>query len=275
MYNPAYDGDSEYLELLNVSDAPVNLFDSFRNRAWRLSNGVELEFPAAAPVTLSPGQRLILTRNLGAFESSFSPREGTLVLEWLTGKLSNGGETVQLERPGPLDDQGNISYVRVDRVKYDNGLPWDFGADGSGLALTKIIENEYGNDFANWIATTPNPGNFAPGDRYAIWAANTGVVDPDADPDGDGFSNLFEYAFDTDPKSLTTINPISTSLSGGIVTIAYGQSILKPDINVNIESSLDLNQWSSAPTEANGNLREARMVQELMAFFRLQISQKP
>jgi hypothetical protein len=274
MYNPADDGDSEYLELLNVSDAPVTLFDSSRNRAWRLSNGIEFEFPATSPVTLTPGQRLILTRNLGAFENSFAPPEGPLVLEWQTGKLSNGGETVQLERPGPLDDLGGVSYVRVDRVKYDNSSPWDFGADGSGLALTKIIENEYGNDSANWIATTPTPGDFAAGDRYALWATNAGVGNPNADPDGDGFSNLFEYAVNTDPNSLTTINPISTSISGGVATIAYGQSILKPDLNINIEFSRNLNQWSFAPTQANGNLREARMARELKAFFRLRISQK-
>ncbi|MDC1349500.1 lamin tail domain-containing protein [Akkermansiaceae bacterium] len=275
MYAPSGNGAAEYLELLNISSEAVVLFDNLRDRAWRLSNGIELEFPAISPISLNPGQRLILTRSTDAFTAEFTPEPGTQVLEWLTGKLSNGGETVQLDRPGPLDDSGNVSYVRVDRVNYDNDAPWDIGADETGLSLTKIIENEYGNDFTNWAAGSPTPGGFAIGDSFADWALAAGVSDPNADPDGDGRSNLFEYAFDSDPMTPNNFDLLSLEIFGGNVTAAYDSSILKPDLNVNLESSVDLEQWAIKPTQAGADVREAKLAQELKAFFRLRISQKP
>jgi hypothetical protein len=53
MYNPAgpANGDAEYFELLNVTDAPVTLYDSVKGKAWRISDGIDFEFPAASPLT--------------------------------------------------------------------------------------------------------------------------------------------------------------------------------------------------------------------------------
>ncbi|MDB4597128.1 AIR synthase related protein [Akkermansiaceae bacterium] len=137
------------------------------------------------------------------------------------------------------------------------------------------IENEYGNDFTNWAAGSPTPGGFAIGDSFADWALAAGVSDPNADPDGDGRSNLFEYAFDSDPMTPNNFDLLSLEIFGGNVTAAYDSSILKPDLNVNLESSVDLEQWAIKPTQAGADVREAKLAQELKAFFRLRISQKP
>ena len=275
MYHPAGDGDAEYIELVNISDEPVTLFDFETNLAWRISNGIDVELPANTPITLAPDQRVILTRNADAFIKEFAPPAGTQVFEWLSGRLSNGGETLQLDRPGPLNDAGNFSYVRVDRVNYDDDAPWDIGADGTGLSLTRVIEDDYGNDFINWVAASPTPEGFDPRKTFAEWALAAGVSDPNADPDGDGRSNLFEYAFDSDPASYDSFELINLGFADGDVTASFDSLILKPGLIVSLETSMDMNQWETTPTQATINTREAILADEEKTFFRLRIRQEP
>jgi hypothetical protein len=81
MSSPSGDGAGEYLELLNISSAPVTLFDSAQDTAWKFSSGFDFEFPSASPLTMAPGERIIFTRNLTAFQSQFSVPEGTQIFE--------------------------------------------------------------------------------------------------------------------------------------------------------------------------------------------------
>ena len=275
MYHPGGDADSEYIELQNITESPVTLFDPAKGLAWRISNGIEFEFPSASPLTLTPGQRIILTRNANAFASEFSPPPGTLVFEWISGKLSNGGETIQLDKPGPMDSQGAYTYVRMDRVNYSPDLPWDVGADGTGLSLTKIVEVEYGNDFINWVATAPTPGTITSEARFSDWATDNGVTDPNADPDSDGLSNLMEYAFGTDPTTSTLVQPIGMRVNGLSIDLSFPASYLKPDLDIFLEASSDLEQWSQVTTTLQGDFRAISVPLEERVFYRLNMSQKP
>lgn len=49
MYNPAGSrtGDAKYIELVNVSGADVTLYDVAKQAAWRISNGIDFEFPSS------------------------------------------------------------------------------------------------------------------------------------------------------------------------------------------------------------------------------------
>ncbi|MDA7889857.1 lamin tail domain-containing protein [Akkermansiaceae bacterium] len=152
MYNPAGAGAAEYFEILNISDSNVTLFDATQNKAWKFTGGIEYEFPALSPLTMTPGQRVVLTRSIPDFNASYTVPSGTLVIEWITGKLSNGGESLQLGQPGPVNALNETQFVRVDRVKYDNNSPWVSSPDGGGPSLGKIAEKEYGNDYINWTA---------------------------------------------------------------------------------------------------------------------------
>ncbi|MDB4504298.1 lamin tail domain-containing protein [Akkermansiaceae bacterium] len=281
MYNPAGAGSAEYCELLNISDSDVTLFDSTRNKAWRFTGGIEYEFPAGAPLTMTPGQRIVLTRSLGNFNATYTVPAGTLVFEWTTGRLSNGGEALQLDRPGPVDAINEIQYVRVDRVNYDNSSPWATSPDGTGPALGKIAEKEYGNDYINWAAASASPGAAGPGISYLDWAATNSVTDPLLDDDQDGINNLAEYALGTDPQSTTTISPLNLVLSGGSMTITYPVSLTRPDVDLGLESSPDLQAWSTvatAPVFLNG-VSQLRSLTESAAdpriFWRLKVSLKP
>jgi hypothetical protein len=219
MYHPAGNGDSEYIELLNVSNASVTLYDVTTGKAWRVSDGIEFEFPANSPLTMLPGQRVILTKNINQFNAAFGAFVpfGTKVFEWDTGGLDNGGETVQLNRPGTVDALNVLQYVREDRVNYSDVTPWPAAADGGGASLTKIREAEYGNDYINWAAAAPSPGT-ATG-QPAVDTDGDGIPDgyevahgmnannPDdaaLDMDGDGQSNLAEYTAGTNPQSGTS-----------------------------------------------------------------------
>ena len=281
MYNPAGSGDTEYLELLNVSDENVTFFDRSSNTAWRFTSGIEYEFPAVNPVTLFPGERLILTRNIPAFMSAFSVPKGTQILEWTNGGLSNGGEVIQLGRPGPLDASNFISFVRVDRVKYDDSAPWPADADGLGLSLTKIAEKDYGNDFINWSAMALSPGDIAPGERFDTWATQNSIANPLGDEDGDGLINLLEYAFDLNPNNPDSAEPLALNPFGSTYDLAFEIDLARTDVDIVLQESPDLINWTNVSTVAGAMVsgKQTRLVSRrtngTQMFHRLQVSQKP
>lgn len=248
MYHPSGNGDAEYFELLNVSDQGVTLFDAASGAAWQIVKGVEYEFPALSTIALAPGERLVITGNIPAFNSQFTVPAGTQVLEWTTGKLSNSGEALELGRPGPADANNVIQYIRVDRVNFEDGSPWSTAADGNGPSLTKIFEKEYGNDFINWAAMAASPGDLAPGSRFETWAAGYGVTDPALDADGDGLSNLIEYAFETNPVVRNVGSPLGLAVNQNGYSLSYHVSLLKSDIDIILQQSDDLEGWSVVPT---------------------------
>jgi len=173
MYHAANSTDVEYVELFNTSDAAVTLYDAARQASWRFTDdpdgpGLELVFPSDPPLTLGPREYLLLVKDRALFESRFAVVVPVTILEWGAGNLSNGGETIQLSRPGELNDDGAPSWICVDRVTYSDGSrhddfpagldPWPVEADGQGLSLTRTDTNLYGNDVRNWQAVIPSPG---------------------------------------------------------------------------------------------------------------------
>jgi len=169
MYHPASDGDAEYVELLNIGDGPVTLFDFETMEPWRFTDslGIDLWLPFNVPVTLEAGEHLLLVRDKAAMREYAVPAD-VQVLEWSVGKLANQGETLQLLKPGDVDDQGTRYWIEVDRVVYSDGShgeafadgidPWPIEADGFGLSLNRLFLSRYGNDPNNWHATIPTPG---------------------------------------------------------------------------------------------------------------------
>ena len=176
MYNPAGSADAEYVELLNVSDIAVTLYDAAQDAPWRFTDdpedpGIELLLPVDPPVTLQPGQCLLLVKDVAAFNATYAPPAGVRILQWGGGRLANGSETIQIAMPAAgAADQGQAGpvWVRVDRVAYSDGDhpddfaggidPWPAEADGRGASLRRIDSMAHGNDPANWRAGVPSPG---------------------------------------------------------------------------------------------------------------------
>ncbi|MHC4749882.1 MAG: lamin tail domain-containing protein [Planctomycetota bacterium] len=172
MYHPEMLGDSEYVELLNISDSPVVLYNSTTGEPWRFTDdpdnpGIEFFFPSGPVITLDSGEYLLLVENLSALNAKYNIPGGIQVFEWDNGKLDNGGEKLQLSMPGDVDEQGLRQWIRVDRIRYSDGShpddfsgvdPWPIEADGAGLSLSRIYPAFYGNDPNNWQAAAPSPG---------------------------------------------------------------------------------------------------------------------
>ena len=116
----------EYLELMNISGQPISLV------GYQFADGITFDFTEGAGAILDPGQRVVLVKNLAAFEL----RYGTIarIAGVYTGSLSNGGETLQIN-----DASGGV----VRSLTYDDTEPWPAAADGFGSSL--VIINPNGN----------------------------------------------------------------------------------------------------------------------------------
>jgi hypothetical protein len=168
MYHPLASSGVEYIELLNISDAAVTLYDVGYDAPWRFTDdpdnpNIEFLFPTDDPVTLAPGEHLVLTKDAAQLASAYSIPAGVQVFAWGAGSLANDGEKIQLSKPGDEDDDER-HWIRVDRVVYSDGAhpsgadPWPAEADGQGVSLTRIDPTAYGNDPINWQASVPSPG---------------------------------------------------------------------------------------------------------------------
>jgi hypothetical protein len=169
MYHPRDDADAEYVELYNISDGSVTLFDYEVMEPWRLTDdeAIDFRFPSDPPVTLEKGEYLLLVKDLGAVRRSVPA--GVKVFEWGSGRLANQGELLRLVKPGDVDDLGTRYWIEVDRVDFSDGNhgdrfpkgvdPWPAQADGTGLSLDRLFPRKYGDDPNNWQATIATPGS--------------------------------------------------------------------------------------------------------------------
>ncbi|MCH8921578.1 MAG: hypothetical protein IIA67_00340, partial [Planctomycetes bacterium] len=73
------------------------------------------------------------------------------------------GASVTLRKPAESEPDGALPMILVDRIRYNDRLPWPTRADGGGPALQRREAADYGNDAINWIASFSGgtPGDFA------------------------------------------------------------------------------------------------------------------
>jgi hypothetical protein len=161
MYNPqSGNQNEEYIELYNITASAVILHDFVANEPWKFTDGIDFTFPASpSHITIDAGDYLLVVKDVTAFTAKYgSMPPGVQVLGPYDGQLSNGGEKVEISKPGDVDGQGERQYIRIDRVNYDDEGLWPIEPDGGGSSLTRTDPNLYGNDVANWQAALPSPG---------------------------------------------------------------------------------------------------------------------
>ena len=117
MVNPVGSDDDtlEWVELFNQMAVDMDL------SGWSLQGGIEYEFADGEEI---PGRGyLVIAIDPVALQGTTGL---TGVLGPYTGKLNNGGETLELR---------NNDNRLMNRVTYDFGGQWPVGPDGSGFTL--------------------------------------------------------------------------------------------------------------------------------------------
>ena len=180
MYHPL-SGNDEYVELHNITDLPVSLYDPAQpSQTWTLSGGVDYTFPTGLEI-LAHGYAVVTGADVStpaaeaAFRARYGIAAGVLVKGPWDGALNNAGEDVNLNKPGETDPlAGTYGHVRVDRVEYQPDYPWPVAADGTGKFLERINDDQFGNDPVNWQASDGAPWVFI--DDVSLTEGNSGTV---------------------------------------------------------------------------------------------------
>src|SRR5205085_8200519 len=94
---------------------------------------------------------------LAAFREKYNVDLRAAIVGPYIGKLANDSDDIELRRPDQPDTNG-VPYILVEHIHYADNLPWPPDADGSGFSLHRLVEADFGNDPANWIAAAPTPG---------------------------------------------------------------------------------------------------------------------
>ncbi len=134
-YNPSPDqgADEEYefLELCNLGETLIDL------SGWQLDDGVVCSVPEGT--LLQPSEVLVIAAN-----ADFYAHLNCEVLQWESGKLSNGGETVRL-----VDEDG----FWIDCVTYNDEGIWSGEPDGNGPSLELADVDSPNHVPSNWEAS--------------------------------------------------------------------------------------------------------------------------
>jgi hypothetical protein len=237
--------DFEFIELMNIADSPVDL------TGVRFSAGVQYTF--ATGFTLPARTRCAIARNTNAFAARYHSTPPALGA-FISGGLSNAGETITLER---VDSQGGVTVIRS--FAYGTSGAWPTAANGTGpsLVLKAPLSNPNHADPNNWVASA-DPGG-TPSDSpewmtFSAWSERHGVTSPPLqDEDRDGLPTLLEYAFATDPKKASPRQPepgvvMHNNLPHLAISFRYRPAL---DLDVSAEQSVDLSGWTNGPTKVS------------------------
>ncbi|MFP6905123.1 MAG: lamin tail domain-containing protein, partial [Verrucomicrobiota bacterium] len=185
--HPADNTFHEFIELYNPGAQTVSLETDAG--PWRIDGGVSFTFPAGTSV--SAGEYLLLvqfspmnTSERTSFLNHYTLDPATWVYGPYSGKLSNRGERIAIEKPQEADQPGDDpSWVIVDEVFYYDNAPYATTADGQGYSLHRLLPDQPGEQAENWISLPPFPAT--PAEQVTLsqtiggkisWSAQTGVT---------------------------------------------------------------------------------------------------
>lgn len=262
-YHPL-EGSSEFVELLNVSDHAVPLFDPGNpSETWRFTNGIEYTFPEG--VVLGPGCRLLVVPfdpagvELAGLVGTYAVPPGVGVFGPYTGQLANDGERLTLSRPGAPDPEPphEVPLIVEDSVRYNDKVPWPLSPDGEGDALKRVLPAGLGDDPASWEVA---PGGLiwgGPPSSYDLWLqahvpllALADLSKKDQwlewkDVDQDQFPNIVEFYMGMDPLEAEDDGLAIDRVDDEKVMITYRRAKDVEGYVLEILVSEDLTAWEA------------------------------
>jgi hypothetical protein len=155
-YNPPGGSDYEFLELVNLSAASLNI------GGYKLTTGVTYTF--AAGTVVPAGGRIVVCNTRSTFIARYGTSGMLLASGSYSGKLSDSGDTLTL-----VDSLGSLVF----KCTYDSSGAWPSRANGLGSSLECIDPAGNLNDPANWRSSTEYNGS--PG-RAGLGAQKTVVI---------------------------------------------------------------------------------------------------
>lgn len=237
----APDGDAEFIELLNTSStATLDLGGA------RFTEGLDFTFPANT--ILAPGGRVLVVKNIAAFQALYGTGKPVAGIFQNDTGLSNTGEHLRLEA---ADGSQLLDF------SYGINFPWP--ASAAGLGRSMILVNY--SDPADPLSWRPS----------AAVNGNPGTSDSFTRAPG---QSLLDYALGSSPTFDTASGNFAATRRLGADSVT-----LRP------EWSTDLSQWSaealspvSETLDAAGNstLRwKLDPAPAEKAFIRLRVTEKP
>jgi hypothetical protein len=142
---------------------------------------------------------------------------------------------------GNLDAARNPTHLRLSAIN-------NFSHDSEHVNIDRIfvttenpidtILNPPATGFGAWIS-----GYFPSGGENAA---------PDADPDGDGLSNLLEYAFGLDPLVANRQGGPEARLGSDRLQLKFRRNLNADDVNYRVLASVDLLNWTEIAAATGG-----------------------
>ncbi|MBN2473347.1 MAG: lamin tail domain-containing protein [Pirellulales bacterium] len=270
-YNPGQlpgADDLEFVEIYNATSTPVDLTN------WRIRKGVDYEFPDG---TLLESHTVLVVvpfdpddaDKLPAFRTHYGLDESVTLLGGYRGRLDDGVERVQLQRPDapPPDEPDFIPRLLEDEVCYDDQLPWPLEADGTGSSLQRLAADAWGNDGSQWAPAPPTPGAvpFTPATEVAgryVFYNHSAFDGNDAAPNA-----LDDGAIAPDKTALlpgrtasfANYTGYSRGINGIMIDLAHLPDGAVPgpaDFRFRVGNSNDPQTWADAPAPSSITLRD-------------------
>lgn len=271
----------EYLELRNTATHAVDL------SGVKLTRGVDFDFTFASPASrlLKAGESAVLVADKRAFRLRYPHVPTSKIAGQFRGHLETSGELIRLQ---------SADGTLICQFEYNSERPWpsNQAAPGHSLILKNPSPNPNPAEPTQWTQSAK------PGGTPAESGLGSDVFsgDPLKDSDGDGLSDLFEFASGSDPE-----NPDSNHAPSAFITsndsnassaryffFTSRRRASTPGLEFKIQSSSDLSFWADAGpnlTLANsqknldGTLTEtyrsaAPVAPNSQAFFRVRIQRQ-
>ena len=204
---------------------------------------------AAGRIQAFRGEDVRLVLNSVGFQLTFNRPAVNLTTAY-TGKVVTATTDAITTNPNesfPIILQGFWNEVETAAV---NALPagnWKLVLTNDALVSGQATGNALVDEIHLVAASAPTALQNWRALQFGT-VANTGTAADTADPDGDGVSNLLEYALGTSPTSAASVSVPTAQVSGSRLQISFQRAL--SDVTYHVEASSDLSpgSWSVIAT---------------------------